>query len=100
MIKKYAPADRAKETDLEKLREIVNDELEFIAEKKYPYRHRIYYFCQQPENDDQRQTLMALQRHYPQLAFIILAGDTLRSERRLCRPLREFFAPMFGEDAA
>lgn len=100
MIKKYAPADRGKVTDLAKLRELVNDELEFIAEKKYSYRFRHYFFCQQPENDDQRQTLMTLQQHYPQLAFIILAGDTLRSERKLCRPLREFFAPMFGEDAA
>lgn len=100
MIKKYAPADRDKESDLEKLREIVNDELEFIAEKKFPYRYRHYFFCQQPVNDEQRQTLMVLQKHYPQLVFIILAGDSLRSERKLCRPLREFFAPMFGEDAA
>ncbi|MGH7494798.1 MAG: hypothetical protein ACREOO_20695 [bacterium] len=100
LFNKFAPADRDKVRNLDELRTLVNDELEYIATLKKPFPFRHYFICPQPAREADRHTLMTLEKHYPQLFFITLTGDSLRSERKPCRPLRDFFAPKPGVNAA
>ncbi|NUM76227.1 hypothetical protein HUU40_17830 [candidate division KSB1 bacterium] len=100
MFNKFARADRHRVGDNTVLRQLVNRELNYIATKRMTGRFRHYFICQVPRTGAENSTLLLIQKNYPELIFICLSHESLVNERDLCKPLRDFFAPTFGEDAA
>ncbi|MFQ5628367.1 MAG: hypothetical protein ACE5I1_06380 [bacterium] len=97
MIDKFAEAEKKETSDLNELLGYVNDELEYIAKFKKLFHYRHYFICSKPEDSKALSNLELLKETYPQLVFIFLAGGSRRYERKLSRPLRDFFAARKGE---
>ncbi len=100
MFNKFvARQDRQRVSDPSVLRQLVNDELRYIATQRMINRYRHYFICPAPKFDSEKSTLALIQEHYPELIFICLSYESLVDERELCKPLRDFFAPQTGESA-
>ncbi len=95
--------DRGRSLEDHDKRDLVNDELEYISKKVQDQSYRHYFIYQvPPENQSVRERVLhnigLLKKAYPQMIFISLSSsvESLKAERKLCRPLRDFFRSRKG----
>ena len=94
LIEKYVRSEDRGES-IEISREIINDELAFIAEERGGEdSHRHYLILEPKAIGEQMEQVDTLRSVYPQITFVVLREDPslLPHERRLARPLRAILA--------
>ena len=94
LIEKYVRFEDRK-ASIKITRELINDELAFIAEERGGEdSHRHYLILEPKAIGEQMEQIDTLRSVYPQIAFVALQGDpSLRPhERRLARPLMAIMA--------
>lgn len=97
LINKFAPAGKQDGLNMTELIDQVNDELEYIAQEKHSHECRHYFIFAESQKSADHSSMEQLRARYPQLTFVTLSGGSYRDERKLSRPLRDFFAATKGE---